>query len=76
MRQRIKQLLEEAIPYVDFDGDFLFAEMDSLGVTTVLMILSEEFGIELSAADATPRNLKSLDSIVALVEAKQAEKKK
>lgn len=75
MRQRIKQLLEEAIPYVDFDGDFLFAEMDSLGVTTVLMILSEEFGIELSAADATPRNLKSLDSIVALVEAKQAENK-
>ena len=75
MRQRIKQLLEEAIPYVDFDGDFLFAEMDSLGVTTVLMILSEEFGIELSAAEATPRNLKSLDSIVALVEAKQAEKK-
>lgn len=75
MRQRIKQLLEDAIPYVDFDGDFLFAEMDSLGVTTVLMILSEEFGIELSAADATPRNLKSLDSIVALVEAKQAEKK-
>ena len=75
MRQRIKQLLEEAILYVDFDGDFLFAEMDSLGVTTVLMILSEEFGIELSAADATPRNLKSLDSIVALVEAKQAEKK-
>ena len=75
MRQRIKQLLEEAIPYVDFDGEFLFAEMDSLGVTTVLMILSEEFGIELSAADATPRNLKSLDSIVALVEAKQAEKK-
>ena len=75
MRQRIKQLLEEAIPYVDFDGDFLFAEMDSLGVTTVLMILSEEFGMELSAADATPRNLKSLDSIVALVEAKQAEKK-
>lgn len=75
MHQRIKQLLEEAIPYVDFDGDFLFAEMDSLGVTTVLMILSEEFGIELSAADATPRNLKSLDSIVALVEAKQAEKK-
>ena len=75
MRQRIKQLLEEAIPYVDFDGDFLFAAMDSLGVTTVLMILSEEFGIELSAADATPRNLKSLDSIVALVEAKQAEKK-
>ena len=75
MRQRIKQLLEEASPYVDFDGDFLFAEMDSLGVTTVLMILSEEYGIELSAADATPRNLKSLDSIVALVEAKQAEKK-
>ena len=67
-------LLEEALPLIDFDSDFLFSELDSLGVTTILMMLSDEFGIELEATDATPKNLKTLDSIVALVERTLAEK--
>ena len=67
-------LLEGALPLIDFDSDFLFSELDSLGVTTILMMLSDEFGIELEATDATPKNLKTLDSIVALVERKLAEK--
>ena len=62
--------MEDALPLVDFDSDFLFAELDSLGVTTILMLLSDKFGIQLEASDATPRNLKTLDSIVAMVEAK------
>jgi acyl carrier protein len=48
----------------------LFSELDSLGVTTILMTLSDAYGITLDATDATPRNLKSLDSIVAMVESK------
>ena len=63
-------MLEEALPLVDFDSDFLFSELDSLGVTTILMLLSDEFGIRLEAEDATPRNLRSLDSIVNMVETK------
>ena len=70
MKEQIRQLLEDALPLVDFDSDFLFAELDSLGVTTILMLLSDKFGIQLEASDATPRNLKTLDSIVAMVEAK------
>jgi acyl carrier protein len=38
------------------------------------MTLSSEFGIELDAKDASPKNLKNLDNIVALVERKLAEK--
>ena len=68
MKEKIRMLLEEALPLIDFDSDFLFSELDSLGVTTILMMLSDEFGIELEATDATPKNLKTLDSIVALVE--------
>lgn len=71
MKERIRQLLEDALPLVDFDSDFLFSELDSLGVTTILMVLSDEFGINLEATDATPRNLKTLDSIVAMVERKK-----
>ena len=74
MKEKIKTMLEEALPLVDFDSDFLFSELDSLGVTTILMMLSDEYNIKLEATDATPKNLKTLDSIVALVEKKLSEK--
>ncbi len=70
MKERIRKLLEEALPLVDLDSDFLYEELDSLGVTTILMILSEEYHIKLEATDATPKNLKSLDSLTALVQSK------
>ena len=74
MKEKIRKMLEDALPLVDFDSDFLFSELDSLGVTTIPMMLSDEFGIKLEATDATPKNLKTLNSIVALVEKKLAEK--
>jgi acyl carrier protein len=70
MKENIRHLLEDALPLVDFDSDFLFSELDSLGVTTILMLLSDTYGITLEATDATPRNLRSLDSLVALVQSK------
>ena len=74
MRDKIKELLEDVLPMVDFDSDFLFSELDSLGVTTILMTLSDYYDISLEAIDATPKNLKTLDSIVALVERKLSKK--
>ena len=62
------------LPLVDFDSDFLFAELNSLDVTTILMSLSDKYGIKLEAIDATPKNLKTLDSIVAMVEHKLQDK--
>lgn len=70
MKEKIRELLEAALPLVDFDSTFLFSELDSLGVTTILMTLSDEFGIKLEALDATPKNLKTLDSIVEMVKRK------
>lgn len=68
MKEHVRKLLESALPIVNFNSDFLFSELDSLGVITVLMILSDEFNIKLDARDATPKNFKTLDSIVKLVE--------
>ena len=70
MKERIIELLSGALPMVDLESDFLFSELDSLCVTTILMLLSEEYGIELEARDATPKNLKNIDSIVNMVEKK------
>lgn len=74
MKDEIRTILEDVLPMVDFDSDFLFSELDSLGVTTILMTLSDRYDISLEAVDATPKNLKTLDSIVALVEKKLTEK--
>lgn len=70
MKTKVRNLLMEILPAVDFDSDFLFAELDSLGVATILMALSNEFGIQLGAEDVTPKNFKSLDSLVTMVENK------
>lgn len=74
MKEKIRQILEEALPLVNLDSDFLFNELDSLGITTILMLLSDEYKITLESSDVTPKNFRSLDSIVALVEKKLAEK--
>lgn len=74
MKEEIRTLLEDLLPLVDFDSEFLFSEFDSLGVTTILMSLSDKYNIKLEAVDATPRNLKTLDSIVTMVQRKLQEK--
>ena len=74
MKEDIRKMLENVLPLVNFDSDFLFSELDSLGVTTILMTLSDAYNITLDATDATPRNLRSLDSLVALVQSKLGQK--
>lgn len=74
MKDEIKTLLEDILPLVNFDSDFLFSELDSLGITAILMTLSQKYNIVLEVEDATPKNLRDLDSIVAMVERKVAQK--
>lgn len=72
MKEKIRKMIEEALPLVDADSEFLFSELDSLGITTILMMLSDEFGISLESSDVTPKNFKSVDSLAALVASKLA----
>lgn len=74
MKERIYNLLSEALPAVNFDSDFLFGELDSLGVVTIMMILSDEYNISIEATDVTPKNFRSVDALTRLVESKLAEK--
>ena len=70
MNEEIKVLLSDALPMVDFDAEFLFEQLDSLAVVTILTLLSQKYSLPLSANDATPKNLISLDALVRMVEAK------
>ena len=70
MKERIRQILEENLPLADIDSQFLFAELSSLDITTIMMMLSEEYNISLDSKDVTPKNFMNVDSITALVERK------
>lgn len=70
MRDRIYTLLSEALPAVDFEEDFLFGELDSVSIVTIFAILSDEYKVSFDSMDITPKNFKSLDAIVAMVQAK------
>jgi len=74
MKETIISTLEEALPLVDLKSEHLWDELDSLGVTIIMILLSEKYGIELTSRDATPKNLRNIDALVALVERKLAEK--
>ena len=73
MEEEIKRMIEEALPLVDVDAEMLFSELDSLGVTTILMLRSEHYHIERTAVDATPKNFQSPKTLAALVKRKQNE---
>lgn len=72
MRERIFEILSESLPAVDFEANFLFGELDSMGIVTIFVVLAKEYNISFDAMDATPKNFKSIDSIVKMVEQKIA----
>lgn len=70
LKTEIRKMLEDVLPLVDFDFDFLFAELDSLGITAILMTLSKAYGIDLESPDVTPKNFKSVESLAVLVKSR------
>lgn len=70
MKEAIRTELEELLPLVDFDSDFLFQELDSLGITTILMTLSDMYGVEFDYSDVTPKNFRTIDSLISMVKEK------
>lgn len=66
----VKEFLSEQLPSVDFDADFLFSSLDSLGIATILYALAGKYGVHLSSEDVTPRNFRSVESITRMVRSK------
>lgn len=74
MKANILSLLTDALPAVDFESDFLFSELDSLGIATIIVLLDKEYNISLDATDVTPKNFKTIDAIVNMVASKIEQK--
>ncbi len=63
----IKSFLSELLPAVDFDSDFLFTELDSIGIATILYALSKKYDIVLDSNDVTPKNFKNIANVTSMV---------
>lgn len=70
MKEEIKALLSDVLPMVDFDAEYLFEQLDSITVLTILTVLAKKYSITLGVEDATPKNLISLDALVRMVDEK------
>jgi acyl carrier protein len=58
---------------VDVDTDLIATgSLDSLSVMELVAFLTDAFDIKIAAADITPTNLRSVLTLTALVEARQA----
>jgi len=67
----IKSLLEDVLPAVNFESDFLFTELDSLGIATMLYVLSRKYGVLLDAEDVTPKNFRNIEAVTGMVNSKR-----
>ena len=62
MREEVIGLLEDLLPLVNLESEFLFSELSSLDITTIMLVLSEHYKVELSHEDVTPISKTSIPS--------------
>ena len=70
MEEEIKKMIEDGLPLVDAESEFLFGELDSLGIAEIMMMLGDKYGVQLDYSDVTPKNFKSVMTLATMVRAK------
>ena len=73
MKDEILEILEDAVPSVDFlESDTMMDDgtLSSLEIVQIIGELSVEYDIDFVFEDLVPENFNSIDGIVALVERK------
>lgn len=71
MRDRVKQILTENYPEIDFESSTELVDdgiLDSLTMVGIISALSMEFGVVLPYEDIVPENFNSIDAMVELIE--------
>ncbi len=67
MKEKILQILKEALPQIDFTASDRLVDdgtLDSLSIITLVSELSMEFDVDFDLDQLEPENLNSIDAIV------------
>lgn len=71
MKAKVLEVLQEALPHVDFESSDALVDdgiLDSLSITQVIATLSMEFDITIPYEEIVEDNFNSLDGLAAMVE--------
>ncbi len=71
MKEKVLQILQDALPHIDFlESDEMVDEgiLDSLTITEIIATLSMEFDITIPFEDIVEDNFNSIDGIANMVE--------
>ena len=71
MKEKVLQVLQEALPHIDFlESDEMVDEgiLDSLSITEIIATLSVEFNITIPFEDIVEENFNSIDGLAKMVE--------
>ena len=72
--EKLMQILTEACPGVEFDGQTALIDdgiLESLDIVTIVSEIMEEFDVEITVDDLVPENFNSVQAIMALIEARR-----
>ena len=72
--EKLMQILTEACPGVEFDGQTALIDggiLGSLDIVTIVSEIMEEFDVEITVDDLVPENFNSVQAIMALIEARR-----
>lgn len=71
MKDRIKEIIEDVRPDIEYNEDSLLIDeglIDSFDAVNLVLDLNEEFNINIGVEEVTPENFNTVDSIEKLVE--------
>lgn len=74
MREKLLEILIEAVPGVDFETETALVDdeiLESLDIVTIVSELKDAFDVEITVDDLVPENFNSLDAMLALLEARK-----
>ena len=72
--EKLMQILTEACPGVEFDGQTALIDdgiLGSLDIVTIVSEIMEEFDVEITVDDLVPENFTAVQAIMALIEARR-----
>lgn len=74
MREKLLEILAEAVPGVDFETETALVDdeiLESLDIVTIVSELNDAFDVEITVDDLVPENFNSLDAMLALLQARK-----
>ena len=74
MREKLLEILIEAVPGVDFETETALVDdeiLESLDIVTIVSELNDAFDVEITVYDLVPENFNSLDAMLALLAARK-----